>query len=114
MDLDIRYASHPDDVKHYTTEQLRRHFLIDSIFAPDRAKLTYSHLDRFISGGILPIDSEVSLDAGKEMGSDYFVERREGGVINIAGTGSYSFIWGMAGENQTFDDMDHIDPANLR
>ena len=30
------------------------------------------------------------------------------------GTGSYKFIWGMAGENQAFDDMDVVKPAELR
>ena len=53
MDLDIRYATHPDDVRNYDTETLRRHFLIDSVFAADRAILAYSHVDRII--GPLPL-----------------------------------------------------------
>jgi 4-deoxy-L-threo-5-hexosulose-uronate ketol-isomerase len=88
MDLDIRYASHPDDVKHYTTEQLRQHFLIDTVFNADEASLTYSHVDRIIAGGIMPVNTAVGLQAGSEMGVDYFFERREAGIINVGGPGS--------------------------
>lgn len=88
MDLDIRYASHPDDVKHYTTEQLRQHFLIDTVFKADEASLTYSHVDRIIAGGIMPVNAAVGLQAGSEMGVDYFFERREAGIINVGGPGS--------------------------
>ena len=77
MELDIRYATHPEDVKHYTTEQLRRHFLVESVFVADTASFTYSHVDRIIAGGIMPVNKAVGLEAGKEMGVDYFFERRE-------------------------------------
>ena len=90
MKLDIRYANHPDDVKHYTTEQLREHFLVDSVFVADTASLTYYHVDRIIAGGILPVNTAVGLEAGKEMGVDYFFERREAGIINVGGKGSIS------------------------
>lgn len=88
MELDIRYAAHPDDVKHYDTAQLRRHFLIESVFVADQASLTYSHVDRIIAGGIMPVGQPVTLEAGKEMGVDYFFERREAGVINVGGKGA--------------------------
>ena len=87
MDLDIRYANHPDDVKHYTTAQLRDHFLIDTVFVADAAQFTYSHVDRIIAGGIMPVTKVVRLEAGKEMGVDSFFERREAGVINVGGPG---------------------------
>ena len=88
MDLDIRYANHPDDVKHYSTDQLRQHFLIDTVFNADEASLTYSHVDRIIAGGIMPVNTAVGLEAGREMGVDYFFERREAGIINVGGPGS--------------------------
>jgi 4-deoxy-L-threo-5-hexosulose-uronate ketol-isomerase len=87
MELDIRYATHPEDVRGYTTEQLRRHFLVESVFVPGQASLTYSHVDRIIAGGIMPAATGVGLQAGKEMGVDYFFERREAGVINVGGKG---------------------------
>ena len=88
MQLDIRHASHPQDVKHYTTADLRRHFLIDPVFTADAVNLTYSHIDRIIVGGIMPVHTTLALAAGKELGVETFFERREGGVINIGGAGT--------------------------
>lgn len=88
MELDIRYAAHPDDVKGYDTETLRKHFLIDTLFVADEVKLNYSHVDRIMVGGIMPVGKALTLEAGKEMGVDYFFERREAGIINVGGNGS--------------------------
>lgn len=87
MKLETRYSNHPNDVKHYTTEQLREHFLIEEVFVKDEANLTYSHNDRIIAGGIMPVHQVLTLEAGKEMGVETFFERREGGIINIGGKG---------------------------
>jgi 4-deoxy-L-threo-5-hexosulose-uronate ketol-isomerase len=87
MEMDIRYANHPEDAKKYTTEELRKHYLIESLFVADEVQLTYSHVDRIIVGGIMPVKKKLTLEAGKEMGVDFFLERREMGVINIGGEG---------------------------
>ncbi|WP_300331742.1 5-dehydro-4-deoxy-D-glucuronate isomerase [Fusobacterium sp.] len=87
MKLDVRYANHPEDSKHYTTEELRKHYFIETIFVADEANLTYSHVDRIIAGGIMPVSKEVRLEGSKELGSEFFLERRELGVINIGGSG---------------------------
>ncbi len=87
MKLDVRYANHPEDSKHYTTEELRKHYFIETIFVADDANLTYSHVDRIIAGGIMPVTKEVRLEGSKELGSEFFLERRELGVINIGGSG---------------------------
>ena len=87
MKMDIRYASHPEDAMHYTTGELREKFLIEEVFVPDEANFTYSHIDRVIAGGIMPVKSGVKLKAGKELAAEYFLERREMGCINIGGTG---------------------------
>ncbi|GAA0069066.1 5-dehydro-4-deoxy-D-glucuronate isomerase [Clostridium sardiniense] len=83
--MNYRYANHPEDSKKYTTEDLRRHYLVEEIFVDDNIELTYSHVDRIIFGGIKPVYKELVLEAGKEMGVDYFLERRELGLINIGG-----------------------------
>lgn len=88
MKLDVRYASHPDDASRYGTSEIRKHFLIEKLFEPGRILLTYSHVDRIIAGGIMPDNLPLSLEAGKELGVDYFLDRREMGVINIGGPGS--------------------------
>ena len=87
MEMDIRYANHPEDAKKYTTEEVRKHYHIETLFVPDEVKLTYSHVDRIMVGGIMPVKRTLSLEAGKEMGVDYFLERREMGIINIGGEG---------------------------
>ena len=85
--MEIRHPIHPDHGKRLTTEELRKEFLIEDLFTADRIKLVYSHIDRIITGGICPADEILSLSGGKEIASDYFFERREGGVINIGGDG---------------------------
>lgn len=87
MNLEVRYANHPEDSKHYTTEELRQNYLIEKVFVADEAPLVYSHIDRIIAGGIMPVEKKVEISAGKELGVNYFFERRESGVINIGGTG---------------------------
>lgn len=87
MQLHVRYPSHPEDAKHYTTERLRRDFLIETVFQPDEAVFTYSHFDRIIAGGVMPVRQAVELTGSKELASDTFLERREMGCINVGGAG---------------------------
>lgn len=85
--MEIRNAVNPRDFKQYTTERLREEFLIPVLFLPDEVKLVYSHIDRIITGGAMPISRPLTLDAGDELRAAYFLERRELGVINIGGAG---------------------------
>lgn len=87
MKLETRYSNHFDDVKHYDTETLRKHFLVEDIFVPGEMKLVYSHNDRIIFGGITPTSEPLKLEGSKELASEYFLQRRELGVINIGGDG---------------------------
>ena len=87
MKLDVRYSHHPEDFKKYTTKELRDHFLIKEVFIPDEVSLVYSHYDRIIAGGIMPVTKTLELESGKELASSYFLELREMGVINIGGKG---------------------------
>ncbi len=87
INFDVRYANHPDDSKHYDTAELRRHYHISHIFEPDSINLTYSHQDRIIAGGIMPVEEDLVLGSFKELAAPYFLQRRELGAINIGGPG---------------------------
>lgn len=81
------YTHSPADIRHYSTQQLRDEFLIERVFVPGEVSLTYTHNDRMIFGGVTPTDKPLSITLSKELGVDYFLERRELGVINIGGPG---------------------------
>ena len=65
MKLDIRYSNHPDDSKHYDTATLRKNYLIEKVFVADEIALTYSHQDRMIAGGAMPVNTELTLGSTK-------------------------------------------------
>ena len=84
---EFRYAHHPDDVKNYTTSELRKHFLIPDLFKKNEINLTYSMYDRFIVGGAFPVDKALTLETFDDLKSENFLDRRELGVINVGGKG---------------------------
>lgn len=86
--METRYAHSPEDIRHYSTEQTRKEFLIEKIFTPGEINLTYTHNDRQIFGGVTPADKELEIVINKDLGVEYFLQRREMGVINIGGPGS--------------------------
>ena len=88
--MEIRNASNPKDVKHYTTDRLREEFHISKLFTKDNIRMVYSHIDRIITAGLMPVKQDLKLEGGKELASDYFLERREMGCINIGGKGIIS------------------------
>lgn len=85
--LEIRYASSNKDFVNYDTKRLREEYHIGGLFQKDEIKLVYSHFDRIITGSACPAEKELRLEAGKEIGAEYFLERRELGVINIGEPG---------------------------
>jgi 4-deoxy-L-threo-5-hexosulose-uronate ketol-isomerase len=90
--MDIRYGANQLDAKTYDTEKLRNEFLIKKLFEADDILLSYSHVDRVIVMGVMPvtqlINLEKNIDCQKNLGVDYFLERRELGIINIGGSGT--------------------------
>ncbi|WP_417887923.1 5-dehydro-4-deoxy-D-glucuronate isomerase [Zunongwangia sp.] len=84
---EFRYAHHPEDVKKYTTEELREHFLIPELFVKNQISLTYTMYDRYIAGGAFPVDQALKLETIDELKSENFLDRRELGVINVGGKG---------------------------
>lgn len=89
--MDIRYSTGPEDVKRYTTEELRKEFLIENLYQADTVQAVYSHVDRMVVLGIMPVSKVLSIDEGidvwKNFGTNYFLERREAGVFNLGGAG---------------------------
>ncbi len=122
----ILRACHPDDVKHYDTDQLRKHFMMPKVMEQDKINLTYSMYDRLIYGGVVPVSKTVTLEAIDPLKADYFLERRELGVINIGGDGivnvdgkDYELHFkdalyvGRGNKNVTFRSKDASNPAKF-
>lgn len=85
--MDIRQPANPRDFEAYTTQRIRDEFLIQNLFVTGTINLTYSYIDRMIVGGVCP-DRPLALEGGKELGTAYFLERRELGVINVGAAGA--------------------------
>lgn len=85
--MELRTAASPKDVKHYTTDRLREEFLCQELFVPGEIKMIYSHIDRIIIGSATPT-TPLMLTAGDELRAEYFLQRREMGIINIGGKGT--------------------------
>lgn len=86
--MDIRYHNSAREVSRMNTEELRENFLIEQMVVDDAIRLTYSHYDRVIIGGAKPVHQTLALTTHPELRADYFLERRELGVINVGGDGS--------------------------
>ncbi|WP_136587366.1 5-dehydro-4-deoxy-D-glucuronate isomerase [Microbacterium hydrothermale] len=83
-----RYATHPEQIPGMTTAQVRERFLIDDVFVAGEVRLTYTHHDRIVLGGAVPAGSELALTGYPEIRSDYFLEHREVGIVNVGGPGT--------------------------
>jgi 4-deoxy-L-threo-5-hexosulose-uronate ketol-isomerase len=87
MKIDVRHASHPEAVRAFDTEKLREQFLVETIFEPGEIELTYSHYDRMVLGGAMPLSTPLALSAPKPLGQDTFLAERELGALNVGGPG---------------------------
>ncbi len=95
--MEMRYPPQPEHARTFTTDQLREHFLIESLFEPGAVRLVYSHVDRVIVGGACPTGEPQALVGDpKTLGAAFFLERRELGVVNVGGPGT------MTVDGQTF------------
>ena len=126
--MQVRQSIHSDHAKQLDTAGLRREFLIEKIFEKNNYTMTYSHIDRIIVGGVMPIDAKVSVgdEVGKQLGVSYFLERRELGVINIGGLGlivvdgttyeignEEALYVGKGARNVEFSSLDPAKPAKF-
>ncbi|WP_094752394.1 5-dehydro-4-deoxy-D-glucuronate isomerase [Psychromonas sp. CD1] len=124
--MEIRQPIHSAHAKQLDTEQLREHFLIENLFQSGQINLTYSHIDRIIVGGILPTSEELELEGAKELGVDFFLQRRELGIINIGAPGTVivdgetfeigareAIYVGMGAKKVSFKSLDAKNPARF-
>ena len=90
--MEIRYSANQKDFKRYTTEETRKEFLIENLYVADQIVAVYSHVDRMVTLGCMPVSETVAIDKGidvwKNFGTHYFLERREIGIFNIGGAGT--------------------------
>lgn len=84
---EVRYASNPEDAKHYDTSRLRKEHLIERLFAADEVNMVYTLYDRLVVGGAMPVKEALKLEAIDPLKADYFLSRRELGIFNVGGSG---------------------------
>jgi len=126
--MQIRQPIHSEHARSLDTDGLRRQFLVEDLFRPETATLTYSQIDRIIIGGILPVREVVrfSPELGRHVGTDFFLQRRELGLINIGGparvtvdsavfeVGTHEALYvGMGARELSFASIDASQPAKL-
>lgn len=124
--MELRTAASPRDVKGYDTDRLREEFLIQKVFREDEIYMVYSHIDRIITASATPVNKTLVLTAGEELRVEYFLQRREMGVINIGGNGKITvdgkeykvagregMYIGMGSKDITFSSDDSSNPAKF-
>ncbi|MBP3644822.1 MAG: 5-dehydro-4-deoxy-D-glucuronate isomerase [Clostridia bacterium] len=128
--MDIRYSCNQRDFKRYTTEETRKEFLIEKLFVADEVVPVYSHVDRMVTVGVMPVSEKVPLDKGIDIwanfGTHYFLERRELGMFNVGGEGAVTvdgtvyelgykdcLYITMGAKEVTFESKDSSNPAKF-
>lgn len=102
MTMKVLYGAAPDDVKGYDTQRLRDAFLMTDLFAADRVNFAYTHVDRLILGGAMPVETRLAFGSGEDIGTPYLLSAREMGIANLGGTGSIA----VDGETFTLENRD--------
>lgn len=121
---EVRYTTNPRDFKTYDTTRIREDFLIQGLFQSDQVRWCYTHYDRFMAGSAVPVNDSLTLETIDPLKAEYFLERRELGIINIGATGTVSvdgqsftlahkeaLYVGMGAKNVQFSSADAAHPA---
>ena len=85
--MEVRFEHSPKETGGMNTEELRAAFLTGNLMQDDTVQLLYTHYDRVIVGGVKPVKGKTVLDTHPELKADYFLQRRELGIINVGGVG---------------------------
>lgn len=102
--MEIRFQNSPKETSRMNTAELRENFLIESLMMNDEVKLVYSHYDRVIVGGVKPVKKSLDLPNHEELRADFFLQRRELGVINVGGKGTVT----VNGQSYALNKLDAI------
>ncbi|MET7622056.1 5-dehydro-4-deoxy-D-glucuronate isomerase [Streptomyces sp. NPDC005408] len=103
--MEIRHATHPDQIRHFGTEELRAHYLVEDLFPAGQVRAVYSHHDRMVVAGTSPAPGEpVPLPTFDALRSEYFLERRELGVVALGAPGTVQ----VDGEKHQLGDKDAL------
>src|SRR5271165_2395001 len=126
--METRQAINSAYAKTLDTQGLRREFLIPEVFRPGELTMTYSQIDRIVVGGVMPLAGPVGLPEGigRTYGVDFFLQRREIGIINIGGPArvdidgetvslgpAEALYIGMGARELAFSSIDPTHPAKL-
>jgi 4-deoxy-L-threo-5-hexosulose-uronate ketol-isomerase len=124
--MEIRFEHSPKETSGMNTEELRAAFLTENLMQDDTVQLLYTHYDRVIVGGVKPVKGRPVLETHPELKADYFLQRREIGIINVGGGGkvhadgkSYELgkldclYLGKGVQKVSFESVDPQDPALL-
>ncbi|HEY4324879.1 MAG TPA: 5-dehydro-4-deoxy-D-glucuronate isomerase [Mucilaginibacter sp.] len=95
--MKVLHSVHPDDFKTYQTDLIRERFLIDNQVQAGQLNCIYTHYDRMIVGFANPVNNQLELPNYPNLRADYFLERREIGIINVGQNGTITV------DGQSFD-----------
>ena len=122
--IEVRYAAHPDDVRHWDTDRLRREHLVSAVFQDNAVTMVYSLYDRMVAGGAKPAGEALKLEPVDAVKAAFFLHRRELGVFNVGGPGrvtaggaEYALEYkealylGCGDREVTFESSDAANPA---
>jgi 4-deoxy-L-threo-5-hexosulose-uronate ketol-isomerase len=122
--MQIRFEHSPKEVSGMNTSELRDAFLTDNLMQDDTIQLLYTHYDRVIMGGAKPVHKKLTLGTHSELKAEFFLQRREIGIINVGGPGKVSadgqsqqlnkldaFYAGKGVKEVSFESVDAQDPA---
>lgn len=124
--MKVRYTVGKNEYSRMNTKELREAFLFDTLFPEDQIELAYCEVERSIIGSAVPTKGELVLQAGEELASDFFCQRREVGILNIGGEGKITvdgkdfamsnldgLYIGRGSENISFSSADNSAPAKF-
>lgn len=100
--MKLHYSPSPAETGTMSTERLRETFLIGGLFQLGRVTAHYTDLDRMIVGGACPAGAPLPLPTARETGTEYFLARREIGILNVGGPGAVRV-------GATRHKLDHLD-----